>query len=97
MLAKINIILFQKLSIPPPRKWFSLDTSSPPPTPLEISVKLHTITSIFGPLRTPHPPGISNPFPSQYFTPYQKAWILSLQTALYIFKMNTMYLPITDH
>ena len=31
------------------------------------------------------------------FTPYQKAWILSLQTALYIFKMNTMYLPITDH
>jgi len=35
---------------------FSLD----PPTPLEIPVKLHT--QMFGPLTTPHPQGISNPF-----------------------------------
>ena len=37
---------------------FSLDHS----TSLEIPVKLHTFTQIFGPLRIPHPPGISNPF-----------------------------------
>ena len=41
----------QKLSIPPPRKGFSLDV----PTSLEIPVKLHTFTYIFGPLRPPTP------------------------------------------
>ena len=40
---------------------FSLDPP-PPSTSLEIPVKLHTFTYIFGPLRTPQPPGISNPF-----------------------------------
>ena len=44
----------------PRRRYFSLDP--PPPTSLEIPVKLHTFTKIFGPLTTPHPPGISNPF-----------------------------------
>ena len=32
------------------------------PTSLEIPVKLHAFTKVFGHLRTPHPPGISNPF-----------------------------------
>ena len=36
--------------------------SPPPPTSLEIPVKLHAFTKVFGHLRTPHPPGISNPF-----------------------------------
>ena len=54
---------FQKLSIPPPRKGFFPSPPLPPPsTSLEIPVKLHTFTYIFGPLRTPQPPRISNPF-----------------------------------
>ena len=53
-------VWFQKLSVPPSQKVFFL--RPPPPTSLEIPVKLHTFTKIFGPLTTPHPPGISNPF-----------------------------------
>ena len=58
--GKRRIVWFQKISIPPPQKGFFL--RPPPPTPLEIPVKLHTFTQMFGPLRTPHPQGISNPF-----------------------------------
>ena len=42
----------------PHERAFSLDC----PTSLEIPVKIHTFTEILGPLRTPHTPGISNPF-----------------------------------
>ena len=53
-----NNVWFQKLSILPPWKGFFLRL----PTPLEIPVKLHTLTSIFGPLITPNPQGNSSPF-----------------------------------
>ena len=32
-------------------------SKTPPPTPLEIPIKLHTFLQIFWPCRTPHPPG----------------------------------------
>ena len=41
---------------------FSLDPPPPPSISLEIPVKPYAFTYSFGPLRTPHPPGISNPF-----------------------------------
>ena len=44
-------VWFQKLSVPPSQKVFFL--RPPPPTSLEIPVKLHTFTKIFGPLTTP--------------------------------------------
>ena len=53
MVCLFGIVWFQKLSIPPPQKGFFL---RPPPTSLEIPVKLHTFTQIFGPLRIPPPP-----------------------------------------
>ena len=54
---------FQKLSIPPPWKGFSL-RPPPPATSMEIPVKLHhTFTYILGPLRAPPPP-LEFPFPS---------------------------------
>ena len=54
MVCLFGIVWFQKLSIPPPQKEFFL-RPPPPPTSLEIPVKLHTFTQIFGPLRIPPP------------------------------------------
>ena len=59
MVCLFGIVWFQKLSIPPPQKEFFL--RPPPPTSLEIPVKLHIFTQIFGPLGIPPPP------PSQEF------------------------------
>ena len=50
-------VWFQKLSIPPPQKGFFL--GSPPPLPL---CQASYIYLVFGPLRSPHPPEISNHF-----------------------------------
>ena len=66
---------FQKLSIPPPHRGFF--PGSPPPLPL---CQASYINSIFGPLRSPHPPGISNHFPvgstdiSWNYTMQKKTW-----------------------
>ena len=66
---------FQKLSIPPPHRGFF--PGSPPPLTL---CQASYINLIFGPLRSPHPPGISNHFPggsmdiSWNYTMQKKTW-----------------------
>ena len=50
-------VIPENIHTSPTEGFFSL--GPPPPTPLEIPIKLHTF---FWPYRTPHPPGNSNPF-----------------------------------